>query len=218
MIELEYTFEDRGDVGQGLVRHPTLWRPGFVANSGVKFNNRELEAAILDVKGYVALGGGLANFDPAQGGTNVLADGKVDIDKKAAVDVTHDFVDIADEATFFAGRPFEARDLNLLMSGVEYGGNYANMKDTGFADPKEYPGPEDAMEFYAALKKNHDRTNAKIKVDVYKENGVFQLRIYLDGELTYKQSIASWQASPLWIQSHWGSGVKFSSMDITERP
>lgn len=70
------------------------------------------------------------------------------------------------------------------------------------------------------LKKNHDRTNAKIEVDVYKDtSGDFQLRIYLDGELTYQQEIANWQGNKaLWLQSHWGSGVKFSSVDITERP
>ncbi len=95
------------------------------------------------------------------------------------------------------------------------------MKDTGFVDPTDGPGPEDATEFYAALKNNYDRANATIKVDVYPDPddaNAFQLRIYLDGEITYKQKITDWQASPLWIQSHWGSGVVFSSMDITERP
>ena len=213
LIELEYTFDaTRGDIGQGYVRNPEHWRPGFVPNSGVKFNNRTLEAAILDVKAYVALAGGIAKFDPALGGTNVLADGKIDIDNKSAVNVTHDFADVADEATFFAGRPFEPRHLHGLLTGVEYGGAYRNMTDTGNDDPAN------GAEFYAALKENHDRTNAKIKVDVYEENGAFQLRIYLDGLLTYAESINSWQASPLWIQSHWGSGVMFSSMDITERP
>ena len=163
-----------------------------MGNSGVKFGGREV--AILDVSAYVAMAGGLSAFDPAPPNDGyVKDDGNIDTDDA--------YVD---------------EFLNKLMTGVRYGGDYAKM-----ADNPDHPNdgvPDDAGEFYTTLANNEGRANAHMKIDVSDDTGAgHALDVYLDNDTDacYSEMVTLASYTTLNLQTHWGSGVIFSNMDIT---
>ncbi len=195
-MEFDYSFErSRGDGINGYVRidnngaQPT--KLSFVGNSGVKFGGKEV--AILDEWAMVNRGGGLDEFDPSQGGY-VQSDGIVDTDD--------DYVE---------------EPLKRLMTGVIYAGDYAKM-----ADNPNYPTapPSSAGEYYATLENNEGRTNAHMNIDVTNVSGTtYTVNIYLDNDpnVCYSENVTLTAFSTLELQSHWGSGVIFSNMDISKK-
>jgi len=195
-MEFDYLFErSRGDGTYGYVRIDNNGaRPeklSFVGNSGVKFGGGEV--AILDVEAYVTMAGGLGAFNPPSG--YVQADGQIDTNGN------------------YAEEP-----LSRLMTGVRYDGDYAKM-----ADNPDYPNfgdPDDAGEYYTTLVNNEGRANGHMKIDVTELGGsTYTLSVYLDEESSpcYLENTTLTGFGTLDLQSHWGSGVIFSNMDITKK-
>lgn len=160
-----------------------------MGNSGVKFAGTEV--AILDVNSMVGLGGGVDEFDPSQGGY-IQSNGNVN-----------------------TGGAYETEPLNKLMTGVIYNGSYGSMKDYQDVDP-EYPPT--AQDFYDTLVNNNDRANGHMKIVVSLVSGsTYTVNVYLDNEeaTCYSETVTLTSLGALDLQSHWGSGVIFSNMDIT---
>ncbi|MEA1950602.1 MAG: hypothetical protein U9N87_04415, partial [Planctomycetota bacterium] len=74
--------------------------------------------------------------------------------------------------------------------------------------------PPTAQDFYNTLVNNKNRTNGHMEISWNTSTNM--LNIYLDNEEqpSYSEYLVL-SFSTLDLQSHWGSGVIFSSMDIT---
>jgi len=101
-------------------------------------------------------------------------------------------------------------NLNRLMTGVEYAGGYEFMADTGFSTPTT------PAEYFAAFGNNKARANGHMRILVGTATGESErkLRIYLDSVLTYVQPMTE-SVGVFSLQAHWGSGVVFENMKIT---
>jgi hypothetical protein len=167
----------------------------FVGNSGVKFGGKEV--AILDVESMVGKGGEaeevpLDAFDPSQGGY-IQSNGNVD-----------------------TGGAYTTEPLNKLMTGVIYGGDYKKMADWGDSQND----PDSAADYFSILENNYDRTNSHIKIDVTLVSGsTYTVNVYLDNEqqTCYSETLTLTSLATLNLQSHWGSGVIFTNMDVTAK-
>jgi hypothetical protein len=185
-MEFEYSFEASRNPPNGYVHHPSQTKLSFVGNSGVKFGGKEV--AILDVAKMVAEGGGLAAFDPDEGG-GINGSGVVSIG------------------------PYASEDLSKLMTGVAYAGDYEKMAD----NPNEPNVPGSADDYFELLENNVAHTNGQMKIDVTKTGDDYVLEVYLDESENWSYRDADFPLSSfttLDLQSHWGSGVIFTSMDI----
>lgn len=203
-MEFDYTFErSRGDGVHGYVKIDPekdgvpRQKLSFVGNSGVKFGNtsadKPVEAQIIDVYAMVENAGGVNAFDPGQGG---------EVDGSGNVDTI---------------QPFEVEAVSTLMTAIRYDGDYTKM----LADNPVLPGsPDTAKEFYDTLKSNYDRhaSNNQMKVEVTRldpQQTTYTLEIYQGLTLVYSEDIAlTTSIGKLDLQSHWGSGVIFSDMNI----
>lgn len=193
-MEFDYSFErSRGDGTYGYVKidpekdGTPREKLSFVGNSGVKFGG--IEAAILDVSSYIGYAGGVTNFNPSPPYYGyVQSSGNVD-----------------------TNGDFETEPLNKLMTGVKYGGDYDNIKDYQDVDPDD---PPTAQDFYDTLVNNGSNTNGHIKISW--NASTYMLNIYLDNAIqaSYSEFLVL-SVAKLDLQSHWGSGVIFSNMDIT---
>lgn len=179
---------------------PGAEKLSFVGISGVKFGAavlggelRDFEIAILDVASMVGLGGGLGNFShDAQTGNGLQDDGRIVMP------------------------PHATERLHTVMTGVRYRGDYRLMADWG----DEQTSPHTWNEFYGILGSNHGRTNRHMKIDMSKDDGTFSVDVYLDSETTpcYSESgIALQDFGTIIVQTHWGSGVIFDTMDVTSK-
>jgi len=197
-MEFDYSFETSRFSPTGYIQ--ASGKPAklsFVGNSGVKFgtmtSGKLCEVNILDVKSMVAEGGGLNEFDPSQNGY-VRSNGDVDTNDQ-----------------------YQTEALKTLVTGVIYNGDYDNMKDYQDVDPDD---PPTAQDFYDTLVNNYNRTNGHIKIDVTLVSGsTYTVNVYLDNEqqTCYSDAITLTSLATLNLQSHWGSGVIFSNMDVTAK-
>jgi len=204
-LEFKYSFDkSRGDGTFGYVQVVDAngqnkgKKLSFVGNSGIKFGKQSYEAAIIDIKSYdamAAMAGGItvANF----------------VDSDADKNLDEDDVSVTGYSV--------KEPLNKLMTGVEYGGGYDRMADTGSAKPPDVPN---AAFFFAAFGNNKARANGHMKLVVKREDAnSFKMQIYLDGGKThsYEEVIAT-GIEKFQFQSHWGSGVLFSNMKVRKLP
>ena len=194
VMDFDYSFDRSRGVGFGYVPVPSTNKEklSFVANSGIKFGGKE--ASILDVKAWVDMNGGLPNFDPDDDDP----DDGVPIGDTGIVDY---------ESTT---RDYEKEPLGKLMTGVEYYGlQYDEMDDFNFTTPSI----DD--EFFDGLTDNYNRTNSHMKIDVTKVGtNTYRLKIEVNGAVSYDEQVTMTSLGQIDVQSHWGSGVEFSNMDI----
>ena len=169
----------------------------FVANSGVKIgpiNQRYYEVAILDVVGWVNMIGGLA----------VLNDPNAWVGDK---------VHLVDEE---GNMRYVEEPLSQLMTAVKYKGNYDDMTD---AQGINATGWED---YYKILERHYNRFQALGRT--------YRMKVEYDGNATLTVSVAPQGSNAfstvyqdknfqlqgtnnyLHLQSHWGSGVRFTNM------
>lgn len=219
-MEFDYYFDtSRGDGIYGWVQAIAGGTPrnklSFIGNSGVKFGG--VEAAIFDVKSMVDRVGGLSKFqqtEPYQNGvkygTNDLSNTEVDVRIQYDSDGDGD-IDANDGN-------YEIEHLSQLMAGIEYDEtDYGTIYDFTKGNPST---PYTWQHFYAALVENYNRTNSSMKIDVTQNGSLYTLAIFLDGSTTAsyeKSGITLSSLNTLYLQSHWGSGVVFSDLNIIKK-
>ncbi|GAA4446083.1 hypothetical protein GCM10023156_06430 [Novipirellula rosea] len=182
-LEANYVFDrSRGDGTHGYVQAyrgtgaSIGRRLSFVGNSGVKFGNGEIEAAIIDNDAFDSMAGGLevANFN----GETVT------------------------------GTPYYEEPLNKLMTGVRYGGSYDDMTDTGKVTPLN------SSAYHSTHESNLARANSRIAVRAQRlAPSLFRISVSINGVLTYEED-RQMTVDRFRLQSHWGSGLDFSSLTI----
>lgn len=200
-LEFDYAFDtSRGDGTFGYVQAYNAngtsknKKLSFVGNSGVKFGSqadgKPYEAAIIDNDSFDSMVGGIkVEHFIDHSYPNVGTDGKVDDVKVPS---------------------FDAEPLSKLMSGVEYGGAYDKMADTGYA------APQNAAGFLSAHQSNLGRINRHMKLILERLSPTeFKLQVILDGQLVYKEDLVT-AIMKFSLQSHWGSGVSFSNMKVSK--
>jgi hypothetical protein len=169
----------------------------FVSNSGIKFGG-DKEVAILDTERLIALAGGLDAFQLDQnaprGPKGIDAAGKVDIMR----------------TVFGALHDFEDEPLTRLMSGILYNSAFAAINDFQPADPAA-PVSQD---FIDDLQRNAARQKASNRMEIIFSGTA--LTVNINGEQVYHDAAAGLALGRFDLQAHWGSGVVFSKMDVTE--
>jgi hypothetical protein len=180
-----------------------VYKISNVGNSGVKFGGQE--AAILDLESMVNKAGGLASFLGV-----IMADGRANLDTLPPPAVGHTYRD---------------EYVHALMSGVLYKGDYgfepgaSGMMTDWPKSPAGVPLPESQLNYRRTFMSNLFRPNAKMEIDVTPVVGAnYNVEILLDGVKTYgATNIALPDLSVLYLQSHWGSGVIFTGMNIVKK-
>jgi hypothetical protein len=196
-MDFDYSFDTSRNPDDGYVQAATGTNPkklSFVGNSGVKFgdvsdpnpNKKAYEAAILDVSSMIDVGGGLQVFD-----------GGID-----------NYGNVIDP-------PYLTEPLNRLMTGVKYGGDYSKMSDYNAVNPSDPPTSGD---FYQTLVNNASRGSGHMTIEATLTGAAtYAVGIYIDGSLTYYDDGESIEnLNQIYLQSHWGSGVVFSNLNITQ--
>lgn len=214
-LEFDYEFDLRGGQGHGYVQIDMTTSdddmreaPGapdatdraklsFVSNSGIKFGDN-VEVAILDVDSMIGLAGGIDNFDLDPGALN----GPKGIDDMGRVDIMND--------VFESNYDFEDEGLNQLMSGVLYRGDYPKMDDF----QPTAPAAPVSQDFINTLTRNAERQGSANHMEIIFSGA--SLTVKINGEQVYHDPSAGLTLGTFNVQSHWGSGVLFSNMKVTE--
>jgi len=228
-MEFDYSFEIHGnkDDKTGYVQaepeqdKPLQKKVSFVGNSGVKFGKyrlrnpdgtfkldkygkqqwKDFEINILDVRAMADRAGGLG-------------------DLKSKIERSGSSAQIA-----VAG--YKAEDVNTLMTGVRYGGDYKCMNDWGgTALPAPNP-PTTVDDYYSILKNNATHTKSDdadskdnhMKIEVVKDNAPnkFTVTVWVNNQPTYQESGIVMAIGFPHLQSHWGSGVVYSNLQFTKK-
>ena len=206
-MTFDYSFERSRNSPYGYVHHQsgTLHKLSFVGNSGIKFGTGGQEVAILDVDAYVNMAGGISAFSPSVGGI-IDTDSGPGITAKANINAPENYND---------------EELSRLMTGVVYGPthhDYGNAKD----NPDRPNLPTSLDRYWTMLASNEQRANGKMRIR-FDPAGNGTLTVFLDGATGTNWSYQDTSFSPmslteLIVQSHWGSGVIFTNMDIKKLP
>jgi hypothetical protein len=99
---------------------------------------------------------------------------------------------------------FEDEGLTTLMTGVRYG-------DTDYDNFSDFTGiPSESADFIAALQSNMNRGSGHMEITF---NGA-ALSVKVNGALVYSDDDANLSLGQFLLQSHWGSGVVFTEMDV----
>lgn len=195
--EIEYEFPHRDVNGyvQALGKGARL---SFVGNSGVKFgsnsanSNKPWEINILDVDALFAEAGGSAVLQAAT-------------DESGEVEVTTP--------------DYNKEPVNRLMTAIVYGGEYEKMTDNPnyTTASEESEPPADAGEYHDTHLSNKERPDGVMVIDVKPVGATWSLVITLSGVETFRDDdFDPGDLSKFSLQSHWGSGVRFQSMEVTK--
>jgi len=195
--------------------NPPRAQLSFVGNSGVKIGGSgghaggtgPCEIQIIDVEALVALGildianGSIDNFRPDR---QVMDAGVQDNRMVARMTAI----------VQYAGSPtqlnFAQEPLNWIMHGVAYGGDYNDMAD--YTNTSSTPP---WLDYWNALRNNFLATqgnNFTMEIDWTPQPG--QLTTKVNGGVRYSGILWPHQFGGdfhLYLQSHWGSGVVFTS-------
>jgi len=204
-MEFDYSFEpkERGDGVTGYVQANAYTVPSppqqrklkeklsFVGNSGVKFGTsvRPSDQKTKDFE--IAILDVQSMVGKAGGLSNITIDGETKVVSGA----------------------YEKEHLSTLMTAVRYGGDFANMpadyKTDGGGNP-DYP---------ATLESQYsNRTPARMVIDAAKNGTTYTVIVTLGGVETYRGTgLSITGLDKLKLQSHWGSGVIFSNMNVTAK-
>ncbi len=213
-IEFEFEY-DRSRGESGWVAANGQQKISFVANSGVKFGTDfSTEIALLDVRAMVDRATittnnvtytGLDAFDPSKGGGIVVDDmsgeGKVD------------FPDLTGS---------EREEIARLLTGVAYNRDYVGVTDAPNMPPIK--ADRQADDYFRVLKAVYDRAGdtAGGSLKANYAGATSTLAIWLNGQQTYVRNTTDSDFKPvgavdtLQLQSHWGSGVRFKNIKISD--
>lgn len=204
-IEFEYEY-DRSRGENGWVAANNQQKISFVANSGVKFGSGySTEIALLDVSAMVDRATittnnvtytGLNAFNPEMG-KGITGEGKV-------------VVDGLDTAS-------EQEEIARLLTGVAYNRGYAGVTDA----PAMPPNNPQADYYFQVLKAVYDRVGAAAGGSLKATYAGATLMIWLNGQQTYDGDTSDFEdavgaVNKLQLQSHWGSGVRFKNIKISD--
>ena len=224
-IEFDYEY-DRSRGENGWVAANNQQKISFVANSGVKFGTDfSTEIALLDVRAMVDRATittnnvtytGLNAFKPAApangGGGGVVVDGVSGEGKVVVNDLTGN----------------EREDIARLLTGVAYNRDYV-----GVTDAPNMPADKadrEADHYFQVLKAVYDRAGEFEKQNGATAGGSLKasyagatstLTIWLNGQQTYDGNTSDFKppvgaVKELQLQSHWGSGVRFKNIRISD--
>ncbi len=77
--------------------------------------------------------------------------------------------------------------------------------------------PDDEDEFFATLSANKARNQGEMIIDLQRVGSTWSLVVKVGGAETYKDTDFNPGAiGQIMLQSHWGSGVRFTSMSVEE--
>ena len=199
----------------------------FVANSGVKFADKE--AAILDVESMVEMAGRINEF---------RWNGTRGIDKDGVVrNMTNPNITLGGSPPVPGNNRayFEAEHVTTLMSHVIYGGKPADMYIKDYEDAVAevkrlnngiVPVGKEWEVWWYTLKYNHDRHSKKMRVDVTLvcpngDGGLYNVTIerWNSNDNEYEISCHAFNLSlgaisKVLLQTHWHSGVWFTYADL----
>lgn len=203
MQNFSYEFEQSPTIPVGDfvdTNLPNRWQASFFHNSGVKIENRA-EIQIFDTAQLLdAIGGSQETIDGAT--ENVIGDpneiNAAGQDPTTKVTLDHGGADWTTT---------EADQINSLISGMPYA--YASL---------DYNANETNMQRLDRA----PRGAQAMTIDVFRESdGEYTFKVTIDGHTrTYTDVIRPGTTSPgvLYLQSHWGSGVKFTSATVKKLP
>ena len=206
-IEFDYEY-DRSRGENGWVAANNQQKISFVANSGVKFGTDfSTEIALLDVRAMVDRARittnsvtytGLNAFNPKMG-NGITRQGKVVVD---GLDTDS-----------------EREDIARLLTGVAYNRDYVGVTDA----PAMPPNNREADDYFQVLKTVYNRAGAAAggSVKATYAGAASTLTIWLNGQQTYKRATSDFETpvgavKELQLQSHWGSGVRFKNIKISD--
>ncbi|NOX56940.1 MAG: tandem-95 repeat protein [Planctomycetes bacterium] len=217
-LVFDYTFERRGGNEFGYVQANVLPKvkdddkrvdPGsgeatdraklsFVSNSGIKIPHADKykEVAILDVEKMIELAGGIDSFTKDENAPR----GPKGIDDNGMVDIM--------QTVFGHVYDFEDEPLSRLMSGVLYDGDYTKMTDFQAGSVAEAT----SQDFIDTLARNAAHQGASNRMEIIFSGT--RLTVKINGQVVYDDPNAGLTLGQFLVQSHWGSGVVFSRMDV----
>jgi hypothetical protein len=202
-VEVEYEFEQSPNISVGQfvdTNLPDRWQASFHHNSGVIFENRS-EIQIFDT----------ASLLTAIDGTDITLDGEVvsvEGDPTVINAAQNSSIQVQLTRVNGGGSDSQTRDadeIHSLITGIPYG--YQNL---------DYETDETNMErLDRAPKGSHT-----MKIYVRKHEGSYEFKVSIPGHsdnVQYSVPILG-DADPnaLYLQSHWGSGVKFKTAKVVQ--
>jgi hypothetical protein len=211
-IEFAYEFDrSRGDETYGWVEANGQQKLSFVANSGVKFGEEyKTEIALLDVRAMVDRATittndvaytGLDAFNPKMG--------------KGITDAGKVVVDGLNTAP-------EQEEIARLLTAVAYNRDFAGVTDAPNMPPT--PADRDADDYFEVLEAMYNRAGdaAGGTLKATYTAALSSLTIWLNGQQTYNRDTSEFDdnkqvgaVDSLQLQSHWGSGVRFKNIRIS---
>jgi hypothetical protein len=211
-IEFAYEFDrSRGDGTYGWVEANGQQKLSFVANSGVKFGTGyNTEIALLDVRAMVDRATrnghtGLDAFRPGKGGGIVRKE-------ENSVEFVVDFPDLTGN---------EREEIARLLTAVAYNRDFIGVTDA--LDMPPTPRDRDADDYFQVLeamyKRAGDAAGGTLKATYTAASS--SLTILLNGQQTYNRVPPArplpdvGEVANLQLQSHWGSGVRFKNIRIS---
>jgi hypothetical protein len=213
-IEFDYEY-DRSRGENGWVAANNQQKISFVANSGVKFGGGyNTEIALLDVRAMVDRATittndvaytGLNAFNPEMG-KGITDAGKVVVD---GLDTVR-----------------EQEEIARLLTGVAYNRDFVGVTDA----PDMPANGRTAANYFQVLKAVYDRAGEFEKQNGATAGGTLKasyagatstLTIWLNGQPTYNRDTSRFEdpvgaVKKLQLQSHWGSGVRFRNIKISD--
>jgi hypothetical protein len=212
-IEFDYEFDrSRGDETYGWVEANGQQKLSFVANSGVKCGTGyNTEIALLDVRAMVdrmTRNGhtGLDAFRPGAGGGIVLKEENSDV-------FVVDFPDLTGN---------EREEIARLLTAVAYHRDFVGVTDA--PDMPPIPADRDADDYFQVLEAMYNRAGdaagGTLKATYTAASS--SLTIWLNGQQTYNRVPPArplpdiGKVENLQLQSHWGSGVRFKNIRISD--
>jgi hypothetical protein len=201
-IEVIYEFEQSPNITAGQfvdTNHGNRWQPGFFHNSGVKIENLA-EIQIYDT----------ASLLDALDLDAIVVDGHEGIIDGSTVTISHDPAnDIEAEGKVLLQHTgsqtgdWHEEHVNQLISGIPYG---VTRKPAGITT-------------YTEWLKGAPMGGQTMTIDVSKDaNGEYDFSVTINGHSSdveyHVVGSGTSDAGMLYLQSHWGSGVRFTSAKV----
>ncbi|MCC7084864.1 MAG: hypothetical protein IT427_07645, partial [Pirellulales bacterium] len=207
-IEVTYEFEQSPNITTGDyvdVQHPTkpnLYKEGFFHNSGIKIENMA-EIQIYDTA---------ALLDSINGGSSETIDGAVET---VNLDAGHNVNTPGTVNLDHGGADWEAEQVSALISGIPYNTNNEHL-NMGVGET--YAG----QTFMQRLT-NAPQGGQTMIIEVTRgttPGGPYTLTVTIDGHTdtfanVQRGDLNKMDPGKLYLQSHWGSGVKFTSAEVS---
>ncbi|NMC35039.1 MAG: hypothetical protein GYA36_21670 [Veillonellaceae bacterium] len=197
-IELSYEFEQSPNIttGQYVDTTNAKYKEGFFANSGIKIENRA-EIQIFDTASLLQAMS--AGHQAIIEGTSVTisADSANDVETTQQVLLAH---------TGSTSGDWLPEYVNALITGIPY---------RGVIEVKDADNPDRPFDTFLGWLNGAPQGSQVVTIDVFREaDEEFTFTVTIDGHTRIYRNIpgtGTTDPGMLYIQSHWGSGVKFTS-------